>query len=41
MLDYGVAMLYVYKIKNKTTPKINAKWRFLNKRFAVEYDLIK
>ena len=43
ILDDGVAMLFVYKkIKDKITPKINAKVEdTLNEWFGVEYELIK
>ena len=42
ILDDGVAMLFVYrKIKDKITPKINAKVDdTLNEWFGVEYELI-
>ena len=42
ILDDGVAMLFVYKkIKDKITPKINAKVEdTLNEWFGVEYELI-
>ena len=41
-LDDGVAMLFVYKkIKDKITPKINAKVEdTLNEWFGVEYELV-
>ena len=42
ILDDGVAMLFVYKkIKDKITPKINAKVEdTLNEWFGVEYELV-
>lgn len=42
ILDEGVAILYVYnKIKDKITPKINAKVEdTLNEWFGVEYEMI-
>ena len=42
ILDDGVAMLFVYKkIKDKTTPEINAKVEdTLNEWFGVEYELV-
>ncbi len=42
ILDDGVAMLYVYKkIKNRITPKINAKVEdTLNEWFGAEYELV-
>ena len=42
VLDDGVAMLFVYKkIKDKITPKINAKVDdTLNEWFGVEYELV-
>lgn len=42
VLDEGVAVLYVYKkIKNKITPRINAKVEdTLNDWFGVEYEMI-